>query len=72
MRDKFASNSDMDTELDWIEPSLCLSNSRMLQPYPADRVYDAFHLLQTEPSIQVPLLLTLTKRSNGMEIRFKI
>ncbi|KAH9673671.1 hypothetical protein KPL70_018188 [Citrus sinensis] len=52
VRDKFASNSDRDTELDWIEPSLCLSNSRMLQPYPADRVYDAFHLLQTEPSIQ--------------------
>lgn len=44
----------------------------MLQPYQADRVYDAFHLLQTEPSIQVPLLLTLTKRSNGMEIQFKI
>lgn len=53
VRDKFASNSDRNTELDWIEPSLYLSNSRrMLQPYPADRVYDAFHLLQTEPSIQ--------------------
>ncbi|KAJ0041982.1 hypothetical protein Pint_17192 [Pistacia integerrima] len=41
-----------DVELDWVEPSLHLSNSRMLQPYGPDRVYDAFHLLQTEPSIQ--------------------
>ncbi|KAJ0098457.1 hypothetical protein Patl1_19837 [Pistacia atlantica] len=52
VRDKYAYNLDKDAELDWVEPSLHLSNSRMLQPYGPDRVYDAFHLLQTEPSIQ--------------------
>ncbi|XP_057466826.1 uncharacterized protein LOC130756344 [Actinidia eriantha] len=41
------------TERDWIEPSLQpLRGSRMLQPYGSDRVYDAFHLLQTDPCIQ--------------------
>lgn len=53
MRDKYAYNLDKDAELDWVEPSLHLSNSRALQPYGPDRVYDAFHLLQTDPSIQV-------------------
>ncbi|KAJ9140020.1 hypothetical protein P3X46_030707 [Hevea brasiliensis] len=40
------------SEIDWLEPSPHLYNSRMLRPYGPDRVYDAFHLLQTEPSIQ--------------------
>ncbi|GAV89031.1 hypothetical protein CFOL_v3_32452 [Cephalotus follicularis] len=41
------------SELDWLEPpSLHLSNSRMLQPYGYGRVYDALHLLQTEPTVQ--------------------
>ncbi|XP_052184566.1 uncharacterized protein LOC127796452 isoform X2 [Diospyros lotus] len=44
--------SSAGTELDWIEPSLQLHNPRMLQPYGTNRVYDAFHLLQTEPCIQ--------------------
>ncbi|KAK3218422.1 hypothetical protein Dsin_012392 [Dipteronia sinensis] len=35
-----------------MEPALFPSNTRMLLPYGYDRVYDAFHLLQTEPSIQ--------------------
>ncbi|XP_002510978.2 uncharacterized protein LOC8289625 [Ricinus communis] len=39
-------------EADWMEPSPHLCNSRMLQRYGPDRVYDAFHLLQNEPSIQ--------------------
>ena len=46
------------TERDWIEPSLPqLRSSRMLQPYGSDRVYDAFHLLQTDPCIQVPYII---------------
>lgn len=41
------------TELDWKEPSLHLCNSRMLHGHHGyERVYDAFHLLQTEPSVQ--------------------
>ncbi|KAL0341126.1 UNVERIFIED_CONTAM: hypothetical protein Sradi_4629400 [Sesamum radiatum] len=39
-------------EKDWVEPSLHLPNSRMFQTFGSDRVYDAFHLLQTEPSVQ--------------------
>ncbi|XP_010546428.1 PREDICTED: uncharacterized protein LOC104818512 [Tarenaya hassleriana] len=41
--------------LDWTEPPLQLCNSRhlqQLQPYMQDRLFDAFHLLQTDPSIQ--------------------
>lgn len=62
--DKFAFDSDKDaadqvttptgSELDWVEPSLHLCNSRTLQPLGSDRVFDAFHLMQTEPSVQVP------------------
>ncbi|KAK4734305.1 hypothetical protein R3W88_008566 [Solanum pinnatisectum] len=37
---------------DWIEPSIHICNSKLLQSYGSNRVYDAFHLLQTEPSIQ--------------------
>ncbi|KAJ8552824.1 hypothetical protein K7X08_020217 [Anisodus acutangulus] len=37
---------------DWIEPSMHICNSKLLQSYGSNRVYDAFHLLQTEPSIQ--------------------
>ncbi|KAL3834650.1 hypothetical protein ACJIZ3_009386 [Penstemon smallii] len=40
------------SEMDWIEPSMHLCNSRILQPRGSDRVYDAFRLLQTEPSVQ--------------------
>ncbi|GFY83288.1 uncharacterized conserved protein [Actinidia rufa] len=41
------------TERDWIEPSLQQqTGSRMLQPHGSDRVYDAFHLLQTDPCIK--------------------
>ncbi|CAI9771828.1 unnamed protein product [Fraxinus pennsylvanica] len=44
--------SSADSGLDWVEPSLHLFDSRTLQPHGADRVYNAFHLLQTEPSVQ--------------------
>ncbi|KAA8539782.1 hypothetical protein F0562_026474 [Nyssa sinensis] len=40
------------SEIDWIEPYLQMHNPRMLEPQGSDRVYDAFHLLQTEPSVQ--------------------
>ncbi|XP_065871601.1 uncharacterized protein [Euphorbia lathyris] len=40
------------SDLDWVEPSPHLCNSRMLHPYGPDRVYDTFHLLQSEPAIQ--------------------
>ncbi|XP_022776550.1 uncharacterized protein LOC111318142 [Durio zibethinus] len=40
------------SELDWMEPSLHLCNTGALQPYGSNRVYDAFHLLQTEPMVQ--------------------
>ncbi|CAA0836697.1 Uncharacterised conserved protein (UCP012943 [Striga hermonthica] len=45
-------NSSSLSELDWIEPSPTLGNSRKLCPYGPERVYDAFHLLQSEPSVQ--------------------
>ncbi|GFQ05070.1 hypothetical protein PHJA_002651100 [Phtheirospermum japonicum] len=45
-------SSSSESEADWIEPSLNIRSSRMLQPYGSDRVYDAFHLLQSEPSVQ--------------------
>ncbi|XP_059460718.1 uncharacterized protein LOC132189900 isoform X4 [Corylus avellana] len=60
--DKYAFDLDKDvadqvktptgSELDWMEPSPHLCNSRTLQPHGSDRVYDAFHLLHTEPSVQ--------------------
>ncbi|GFZ15178.1 transmembrane protein [Actinidia rufa] len=44
--------SSFGKKLDWIEPSLHLCNPRTLQCRGSDRVYDAFHLLHTDPSIQ--------------------
>ncbi|KAI8537167.1 hypothetical protein RHMOL_Rhmol09G0004400 [Rhododendron molle] len=45
-------SSSVGQELDWIEPSFHLCNPRMLQYHGYDRVYDAFHLLHSDPSIQ--------------------
>lgn len=45
--------SSVGSELDWVEPSLHLYKSKMVQPHGYDTVYDAFHLLQTETSVQV-------------------
>lgn len=40
-----------ESEIDRLEPS---PSSKMLQnPKSSDMVYDAFHLLETEPSVQV-------------------
>ncbi|KAF5732285.1 hypothetical protein HS088_TW18G00979 [Tripterygium wilfordii] len=44
--------SSVGSDLDWVEPSQNNYNSRMLQRHGRDRVYDAFHLLQTEPFVQ--------------------
>ncbi|KAJ0746949.1 hypothetical protein HanOQP8_Chr05g0183781 [Helianthus annuus] len=45
-------------ELDWREPSmqLCYSTSALQVPR-SDKVFDAFHMLQTDPSVQVYTLL---------------
>ncbi|KAE8720354.1 Ribosomal protein L23/L15e family protein [Hibiscus syriacus] len=40
------------SELDWIEPSMQLYNARANGPYVTNSVSDAFHLLQTDPTIQ--------------------
>lgn len=62
VRDRYGSSSNGDAgdhisspnafESDGIEPSMQLCNSRMLQANGANRVYDAFHLLQTDKSVQ--------------------
>ncbi|XP_031394567.1 uncharacterized protein LOC116205987 [Punica granatum] len=68
VRDRFGSNSDLDKDItassllhrvsstgsdsDWIDPPLHLSNSRALQPFGHERVIDAFHMLQNDPSVQ--------------------
>lgn len=41
--------SPVESEVDWIEPCLELR----LGGFGVERVYDAFHLLQTDPSVQV-------------------
>ncbi|CAL9244489.1 unnamed protein product [Arabidopsis halleri] len=45
--------------VDWIEPPLQLCNTRLLQPYMLDRLYDAFHVFQTDPSVQ-RMVMSLT------------
>ncbi|KAF5743607.1 hypothetical protein HS088_TW08G00192 [Tripterygium wilfordii] len=44
--------SSVGSDLDWVEPSPHYYNSRVLQYQGRDRVYDAFHLLQTDPFVQ--------------------
>ncbi|KAL0298375.1 UNVERIFIED_CONTAM: hypothetical protein Sradi_6497300 [Sesamum radiatum] len=56
--------SSTESEVDWVEPSLTVYNSRMLQrPHGSNRVYDAFHLLQTEPSVQRMVLSLSSDRA---------
>ncbi|CAN8251998.1 unnamed protein product [Cochlearia groenlandica] len=45
--------------IDWIEPPLQLCNTSLVQPYMLDRFYDAFHLFQTDPSVQ-RMVMSLT------------
>ncbi|KAF5187931.1 transmembrane protein [Thalictrum thalictroides] len=53
------------SELDWIEPSLRYSNSRIhqLQGYERARVHEAFTLLQNEPSVQRVVVSLSTDRA---------
>lgn len=44
------------SDSDWMEPSVQLCHSRVLQPHAYDQVYNAFDLLRTEPSVQVILI----------------
>ncbi|KAI3918727.1 hypothetical protein MKX01_042047 [Papaver californicum] len=37
---------------DWVEPALHVNNPRTLRSHGYERVYTAFHLLQTDPSVQ--------------------
>ncbi|KAL0400948.1 UNVERIFIED_CONTAM: hypothetical protein Slati_4124700 [Sesamum latifolium] len=56
--------SSSESEVDWVEPSLSVYNSRMLQrTCGSSRVYDAFHLLQTEPSVQRMVLSLSSDRA---------
>ncbi|KAF4364921.1 hypothetical protein F8388_020635 [Cannabis sativa] len=41
-----------ESDSDWMEPSICMCNSKLLQYHGSDRVYDAFNLLRTEPLVQ--------------------
>jgi hypothetical protein len=47
--------------VDWIEPSLQLCNTSLLQPFMLDRLYDAFHVFQTDPSVQVLSFLAVLR-----------
>ncbi|CAG7883427.1 unnamed protein product [Brassica rapa] len=51
--------SDQSEFVDWIEPPLQLCNTSLLQPYMLDRFYDAFHLFQTDPSVQQRMVMSL-------------
>lgn len=46
--------SSVGSESDWKEDSHVLCDPRALLSYGSQRVHEAFHLLQTEPSVQVP------------------
>ncbi|KAK9144353.1 hypothetical protein Sjap_004256 [Stephania japonica] len=50
--DEMSMVSSTTSELDWIEPSLVFNYPRALESYGTERVYEALHLLQTEPLIQ--------------------
>lgn len=62
-RETYGSDDDDGVEsptggFDWAEPSmqLCYSASSTSVVPRTEKVYDAFHLLQTEPSVQVYIL----------------
>ncbi|KMS98895.1 hypothetical protein BVRB_3g067880 [Beta vulgaris subsp. vulgaris] len=47
------STSSKGSEYDWIEPSMHPYDAKLVTQSPGwERVYDAFHLLQTEPTVQ--------------------
>lgn len=41
------------SELDQVDTAMHASDIRTLHPYGPERVYDAFHMLQNEPAVQV-------------------
>ncbi|KAL1215052.1 hypothetical protein V5N11_007633 [Cardamine amara subsp. amara] len=38
--------------VDWIEPPLQICSTTLLPPFMLDRLYDAFHVFQTDPAVQ--------------------
>ncbi|KAK9706563.1 hypothetical protein RND81_07G135100 [Saponaria officinalis] len=50
--DMLQRGSSVGSDMDWIEPSMQLYDQRLAQSYGWEKVYGAFHLLQTEPSVQ--------------------
>ncbi|KAI3889878.1 hypothetical protein MKX03_017801 [Papaver bracteatum] len=44
--------SSAGSDEDWVEPALHVNNPRTLRSHGYERVYTAFHLLQTDPSVQ--------------------
>ncbi|KAL4361498.1 hypothetical protein GQ457_04G035840 [Hibiscus cannabinus] len=40
------------SEMEWMEPSIQLYDTRAFQPYVTNSVHDAFRLLQTDPTVQ--------------------
>ncbi|CAH8391752.1 unnamed protein product [Eruca vesicaria subsp. sativa] len=57
------------TELDWVEPSMELCHSRILQPHAYDHVYNAFDLLRTEPSVQKMVLALSSDKAVWKAVR---
>lgn len=49
--------SSKGSDSDWMEPSMQPYDRKLVQSPRWGRVYDAFHLLETEPSVQVIFLL---------------
>lgn len=49
---------------DWEEPPLALYHSRMQLSNGSDGVYYAFHLLQTDPSVQVCFIVNYDKHNS--------
>ncbi|XP_048138469.1 uncharacterized protein LOC115743322 isoform X2 [Rhodamnia argentea] len=45
-------HSCVGSELDQVDTAMHASDIRTLHPYGPERVYDAFHMLQTEPAVQ--------------------
>ncbi|KAK1357972.1 hypothetical protein POM88_051228 [Heracleum sosnowskyi] len=51
--------SSVGSEVNWMEPSLQPWNSRFLKPQGSDRVCNALHLLQTEPTTTIQICIDL-------------
>ncbi|KAK9036365.1 hypothetical protein V6N11_078369 [Hibiscus sabdariffa] len=49
------------SEMEWMEPSIQLYDTRAFQPYVTNSVHDAFRLLQTDPTVQKMVISDLRK-----------